>query len=1165
MATEFEAIKKLEQRLGIELPQLEKIDFSDSTNGYTIDCNNNIVGMVLKDCGITDISFLEDFPDLLELNLMWNKISDISVLKALPNLTSLNLNNNQISDISVLKALPNLKRLHLRSNQISDISVLKGLPKLTRLGLWNNQISGISELKALTNLTYLILGQNKIRDISVLKALPNLIELSLIQDQISDISALKVLTDLKKLHLNGNQISDISVLKILQKLTKLYLSRNQISDISVLKILPKLKTLWIGGNQQIRDISVLKSLSMLEEIELQGIQISDISILKTKSNLTTLFLNNNQISDISVLKTLPNLTRLQSWNNQISDISVLKDLPNLTALNLNTNQISDISVLKALPNLTNLSLSSNQISDISVLKALPNLTELSLGGNKICDISVLKALSNLRKLTLIDAQISDISVLKALPKLTELNLWNNQISDISVLNELLKLKQVELNQNVLKKLPENITEWGLELKWKEMLYDNFKNRVGIYLKDNPLEKPPIEILQEGSSAVRIYFKSLQGEERALHEVKALLVGDGAAGKTSLVKQLLNESFDQHESQTHGISIRDWQVTVEDLNIKVHFWDFGGQEIMHATHQFFLSKRSLYILVLDGRKEEKTEYWLKHIKSFGGDSQVLVVLNKLDENPGFDLNRKFLKDKYPGIVGFYPISCKTRQGIAKFQTNLGQALTKIQILKNIWGKTWFEVKSHLEKMSDNYISYEKFVEICETYQVTEKSIQAILVDYLNDLGVILHFNDLDLEDTHVLQPKWVTAAVYKIINSKQLADCKGVLKLSQLTEILKPQKSTDYVYPRHKHRYLVELMRKFELCYEMDKNTILVPDLLGVQEPNYEFDQSSALKFFFEYDFLPRSIMPRFIIRLHRDIKDSLQWRTGVVLADKSFSATAVVKADEQDKKIQIQVIGEQKRDYFSVIRKTFKDIHASFELLEVTEMVPLPDHPEIAIEYAELIGYEIMNRDEYIVGKLRKTYRVKELLNGLVSERERQDEIERSEGRREHPAFDPPSRPKRATRKPKIERKKLFISYSHQDAKWLVRVQKHLKVLQIEGLSLNIWDDTKIKSGQKWRAEIQTNLKSAKAAILLVSTDFLASNFITKYELPTLLRAAENEGTVVLPVIIRPCRYTKNQELCEFQALNAPETPLSSSSEDEQEQVLMQLVDRIEEIWKSDN
>ena len=73
--------------------------------------------------------------------------------------------------------------------------------------------------------------------------------------------------------------------------------------------------------------------------------------------------------------------------------------------------------------------------------------------------------------------------------------------------------------------------------------------------------------------------------------------------------------------------------------------------MHATHQFFLSRRSLYVLVLDGRRDERPEYWLRYIESFGGGSPVLVVLNKQDTNPSFDVDRIALRRKFPFIKGF----------------------------------------------------------------------------------------------------------------------------------------------------------------------------------------------------------------------------------------------------------------------------------------------------------------------------------------------------------------------------------------------------------------------------------------------------------------------------------------------------------------------------------
>ncbi|MDQ1354183.1 MAG: internalin, partial [Acidobacteriota bacterium] len=265
----------------------------------------------------------------------------------------------------------------------------------------------------------------------------------------------------------------------------------------------------------------------------------------------------------------------------------------------------------------------------------------------------------------------------------------------------------------------------------------------------------------------------------------------------------------------------------------------------------------------------------------------------------------------------------------------------------------------------------------------------LVDFLNDLGVILHFKDLELHDTHVLDPKWATEAVYKIINSKRLAEHSGVLKLDLLEEILKPTNEHDYDYPPDKYPYIIELMIKFELCYRLNTNRVLIPNLLAAEECHFEFDYGSSLKFIIEYDFLPPSVMPRFIVRMHRDIKDGMQWRTGVVLADKAFHATAVVKCDERERRIFIYVNGEQKRDYFSIIRKTIRDINGSFEKLETKELVPLPDNDKITVEYEELTGHELMRIPEITIAKIRKRYPVAALLDGIAGAEDRKKEYEK--------------------------------------------------------------------------------------------------------------------------------------------------------------------------------
>jgi len=746
----------------------------------------------------------------------------------------------------------------------------------------------------------------------------------------------------------------------LKNLTTLKLNHiNTISDFSILKEFTNLSTLDLSGNQ-ISDISFIKELRNLSTLDLSGNRISDISFIKELKNLTTLVLSSNQISDYSSLTELKNLTTLRLDNNTILDFSFLDDLKNLTILGLRNNQISDISFLRELKNLTTLVLSGNQISDYSILTELKNLTMLDMSSNHISDISFLKELKNLATLYLRYNQISDISFLKELKNLTTLDLKNNKITNS----------------------PVEFVESKIEIKWEEF------SSTGLNLYGNPLETPPIEIVKKGKDAIKAYFKSLEGEKQPLNEVKVLLIGDGGSGKTSLAKQLMGETFDKFESQTHGINIRQWEIQEAEDKIKVHLWDFGGQEIMHATHQFFLSRRSLYVLVLDGRKEEKTEYWLKHIESFGGNSHVLIAINKIDENPFLDVNRPFLQEKYKGINGFHRISCKDGRGIQDFKESLRKELLNVELCRHPFAKSWFNVKNQLENMTGNYMSYKEYMELCTKETVNEKDSQETLVDFLNDLGIILHFKDFELEDTYILEPRWVTNAVYKIINSEKLSINKGVLKLNLLDEILKKKDEKDFFYPRDKYPYIIDLMKKFELCFGIDSSTVLIPDLLEVQEPGFDFPYADSLKFIFEYDFMPKSVMPRFIVKMHTDIKDELRWRTGVVLEDKNvYNSKAVIKADERDKKIFIYVSGEQNRNYFSTIRKTLRDINKSFEKLEVKELVPLPDNNKITVEYSELIGLERMGEKEISIGKLGKKYSVKQLLDGIEKEEERMEKI----------------------------------------------------------------------------------------------------------------------------------------------------------------------------------
>lgn len=150
----------------------------------------------------------------------------------------------------------------------------------------------------------------------------------------------------------------------------------------------------------------------------------------------------------------------------------------------------------------------------------------------------------------------------------------------------------------------------------------------------------------------------------------------------------------------------------------------------------------------------------------------------------------------------------------------------------------------------------------------------------------------------------------------------------------------------------------------------------------------------------------------------------------------------------------------------------------------------------------------------------------------------------------------------KDRKQKIFISYSHQDKEYLDRLMVHLKPLMRRGM-LDVWADTKIKTGDHWREEIQKALDSASVAILLVSADFMASDFIIDNELPPLLSKAEVNGTRILPVIVSPCRFTREPELSRFQSANDPSTPLSTIPRDEREIIYDKLMAEVERGMKN--
>ena len=144
-----------------------------------------------------------------------------------------------------------------------------------------------------------------------------------------------------------------------------------------------------------------------------------------------------------------------------------------------------------------------------------------------------------------------------------------------------------------------------------------------------------------------------------------------------------------------------------------------------------------------------------------------------------------------------------------------------------------------------------------------------------------------------------------------------------------------------------------------------------------------------------------------------------------------------------------------------------------------------------------------------------------------------------------------------IERRELFISCSHKDLHWLHRLRVHLKLLEKQ-YSLECWDDSRLQAGDLGREEIEQALARAKVALLLVSPDFLASDFIDGDELPPLFKAAEREGLKILWVLLKPAYWESHEDIAMYQRAIPRSTAVSLLSDAEQDEAMVQIAKEIQ-------
>ena len=607
----------------------------------------------------------------------------------------------------------------------------------------------------------------------------------------------------------------------------------------------------------------------------------------------------------------------------------------------------------------------------------------------------------------------------------------------------------------------------------------------------------------------------------------------------------NYQLSERDPSTEGIDVFRWQFDMDNKQtFFMNIWDFGGQEIYHATHQFFLTKRSLYALVADERKENTDFfYWLDIVSLLSDNSPLLIIKNEKHERMP-DVNERQLCGQFTNLKDILTTNFATNKGLESVVKAIKHYISSLDHVGTALPKTWVNVRKALEKDDRNYISLDEFLSICDKNGFDEYRYKLQLSGYLHDLGVCLHFQDDPiLKQRVILKPEWGTDAVYKVLDHKPVKEKMGRFSTEDLTDIWHEKQ-----YQGMEHE-LLQLMIKFQLCYEIpdQKGHYIAPQLLTLYQPDFAWDTSNNMHLRYTYEFMPKGIITRFIVIMHKWINEQKDvWRSGVILSNENTKAEIIEYYPTR--KITIRVSGHDKKYLMSIVMHELDKIHESYYGLKYDKWVPCncsqcAGSPEPHFyKHKNLLRRKELQRFETECEHSFEMVSVSSLL----------DDIPQAQS-----SADFPNLPDYPPKPPDLPRqKKLFISYSHKDESWKDRLMLHLNVLNNQA-HFDIWEDRQIPPGGKWYQEIQTAINNSNIAILLISVNFLNSEFITSNEVPALLQKREAQGLKIVPLIITPCGWKHVSWLSEINLLPKDGKPLSKC--EDIDEILVDIVDKIGE------
>ena len=521
---------------------------------------------------------------------------------------------------------------------------------------------------------------------------------------------------------------------------------------------------------------------------------------------------------------------------------------------------------------------------------------------------------------------------------------------ISILPEsigLIHLKYIDLSRCKLTVLPKNILKLNIPFSFNSSFeYIGVSERYGINLYLTELSDMDISIFKLPREYIEQYYNEMEKGTVLFNEVRVIFLGDGYAGKTTIIEMLKGKRYIEERDKTDGIDIHDLHVKLNDKEESIfHLWDFGGQEIYHSTHELFLRDNCIYVIVLDGRKEDRPEYWLDFVKRYGKSSPALLVVNKCDDKSHrttfslYELSEKF-SDSI--ICDFEPIymSCKYQYGFSEFKEKLYHMIDNVNGYNKRWPATWLRAKQKFDDMRDrngnivNYIDQRTYYQYCEESGVNGLENKKALLAHLCDIGTVFSYQSKErnnvVDEFKVLRPEWITKGIYTILNSEISRKCNGYVPLSEMENIFTDTVDNERIityYPSERE-FVLSIMEEFKMSYQIGEYEF-IPSMASAEKPEALKDWEYSLSIYFETDgIFPDSLLYQLIVEMAQDVNIQYTWIKGTLLLSDYYNVQALVQKKDGRLYINIDKKNEGACNYLSMIcgafRQTFRGLNIIF-------------------------------------------------------------------------------------------------------------------------------------------------------------------------------------------------------------------------------------------------